>query len=124
MARVPGSRTKFENWTSVPSLYSWNIAECDVKQQETKNQKTLSLSDIDHYELSEQSSYTPVNLVSLNRFNDLVIRYNDLVIRYNDLVIRYNDLVLRYNDLVIRYNDLIIRYNDLVIRYNDLVTIK
>ena len=73
------------------------------------------------YELSEQSSYTPVNLVSLNRFNDLGIRYNDLVIRYNDLVIRYNDLVLRYNDLVIRYNDLIIRYNDLVIRYNDLV---
>ena len=57
------------------------------------------------YEFSEQPSYTPVNLVSLNRYNDLVIRYNDLVIRYNDLVIRYNDLVIRYNDLVIRYND-------------------
>ena len=25
---VPGSRSKFENWTTVPSLYSWNIAEC------------------------------------------------------------------------------------------------
>ena len=32
---VPGSRSKFENWTSVPSLYSWNIAECDVKPQST-----------------------------------------------------------------------------------------
>ena len=36
---VPGSRTKFGNWTSVPSLYSWNIAECDVKPQST-NQLT------------------------------------------------------------------------------------
>ena len=42
---------------------------------------------------------SPVNLVSFNRFNDLVIRYNDLVIRYNDLVIRYNDLVIPCNDL-------------------------
>ena len=32
---VPGSRLKFGNWTSVPSLYSWNIAECDVKPQST-----------------------------------------------------------------------------------------
>ena len=32
---VPGSRSKFGNWTSVPSLYSWNIAECDVKPQST-----------------------------------------------------------------------------------------
>ena len=37
MAWVPGSRSKFGNWTSVPSLYSWNIAECDVKQQSTTN---------------------------------------------------------------------------------------
>ena len=50
------------------------------------------------YELSQQPSYTPVNLVSLNRYNDLVIRYNDLAIRFNDLVIRYNDLVIRYNN--------------------------
>ena len=35
MAWVPGSRSKFGNWTSVPSLYSWNIAECDVKPQTT-----------------------------------------------------------------------------------------
>ena len=99
MAWVPGSRTKFENWTSVRSLYSWNIAECDVKPQQTKKQKKKKPCPFDH--------------------NDLVIRYNDLVIRYNDLVIRYNDLVIRYNDLAIRYNDLVIRYNDLVIRYND-----
>ena len=33
MAWVPGSRSKFGNWTSVPSLYSWNIAECDAKPQ-------------------------------------------------------------------------------------------
>ena len=123
MAWVPGSRTKFENWTSVPSLYSWNIAESDVKPQQTKHQKLVPFwyrpwQNV--YDLSEQHSYTPVNLVSLNRYNDLVIRYNDLVIRYNDLVIRYNNLVIRYNDLVIRYNDLVIRYNDLVIRYNDL----
>ena len=88
MAWVPGSRTKFETWTSVPSLYSWNIAECDVKAQQTKNQKkNLSLSDIDHGKMSTNfpnSPRTPVNLVSLNRYNDLVIRYNDLVIRYND----------------------------------------
>ena len=32
---VPGSRSKFGNWTSVPSLYSWNIAEFDVKPQST-----------------------------------------------------------------------------------------
>ena len=123
MAWVPGSRTKFENWISVLSLYSWNIAECDVKPQQTKNQQNLfpfwyrPWQNV--YELSEQPSYTPVNLVSLNHYNDLVIRYNDLVIRYNDLVIRYNDLVIRYNDLVIRYNDLVIRYNNLVIRFND-----
>ena len=36
MAWVPGSRSKFGNWTSVPSLYSWNIAECDVKPQSTQ----------------------------------------------------------------------------------------
>ena len=33
---VPSSRSKFGNWTSVPSLYNWNIAECDVKPQSTK----------------------------------------------------------------------------------------
>ena len=33
---VPGSRSKFENRTAVPSLYSWNIGECDVKPQQTK----------------------------------------------------------------------------------------
>ena len=32
---VPGSRSKFGNWTTVPSLYSWNIAECDIKPQPT-----------------------------------------------------------------------------------------
>ena len=36
MAWVPGSRSKFGNWSSVPSLYSWNIAECDVKPQSTQ----------------------------------------------------------------------------------------
>ena len=36
---VPGSRSKFGNWPTVPSLYSWNIAECDVKPQPT-NQLT------------------------------------------------------------------------------------
>ena len=35
---VPGSRSKFGNWTSVPSLYSWNIAKCDVKPQSTNYQ--------------------------------------------------------------------------------------
>ena len=34
---MPGSRSKFGNWTTVPSLYSWNIAECDVKPQPTNN---------------------------------------------------------------------------------------
>ena len=33
--RVPSSRSKFGNWTTVPSLYSWNIALCDVKPQPT-----------------------------------------------------------------------------------------
>ena len=37
MAWVPGSRSKFGNWTTVPSLYSWNIAECDVKPQTTNH---------------------------------------------------------------------------------------
>ena len=32
---VPSSRSKFGNRTFVPSLYSWNIAECDVKPQST-----------------------------------------------------------------------------------------
>ena len=32
---VSGSRSKFGNWTTVPLLYSWNIAECDVKPQPT-----------------------------------------------------------------------------------------
>ena len=30
MAWVPSSRSKFVNWTIVPSLYSWKIAECDI----------------------------------------------------------------------------------------------
>ena len=34
---VPGSRSKFGNWTTVLSLYSWNIAECDIKQQPTNH---------------------------------------------------------------------------------------
>ena len=33
---VLGSRSKFRNWTTVPSLYIWNIAENDVKPQQTK----------------------------------------------------------------------------------------
>ena len=33
----PSSRlfSNFGNWTSVPSLYSWNIGECDVKPKST-----------------------------------------------------------------------------------------
>ena len=31
----PAAGPKFGNWTSVMSLYSWNIAECDVKPQST-----------------------------------------------------------------------------------------
>ena len=36
---VPGCRSKFGNWTTVPSLYSWHISECDVEPQPT-NQPT------------------------------------------------------------------------------------
>ena len=39
---VPGSRSEFGNWKTVPSLYSWNFAECDVKPQPT-DQKTQTL---------------------------------------------------------------------------------
>ena len=39
---VPGSRSKFGNWETVSSIYSWNIAECDMKPQPT-NQPTKSL---------------------------------------------------------------------------------
>ena len=39
---VPGSRSKCVNWTSVPSLYSWNIAECDVKPQSSTTTTTSS----------------------------------------------------------------------------------
>ena len=42
MAWVPGSRSKFGNWTSVPSLYSWNIAEYDVKPQSTTTTTTTT----------------------------------------------------------------------------------
>ena len=35
---VPGSRSKFGNLTTVPSLYSWNVAKCDVKPQPTNIQ--------------------------------------------------------------------------------------
>ena len=41
---VPGSRSKFGNWTTVPSPYSWNIAECDVKPQPTNDLVALSLT--------------------------------------------------------------------------------
>ena len=34
---VPGSRSKFENWTTVQSLYSWYNAECGVKPQPTNS---------------------------------------------------------------------------------------
>ena len=44
---------------SVPSLYSLNVAECDVKPQQTKNQKTLSLSDIDHGKMSTNFPNSP-----------------------------------------------------------------
>ena len=33
------SRSRFENWTTVLSLYSWNITECDVKPQPTNQLK-------------------------------------------------------------------------------------
>ena len=42
---VPGSRSKFGNWTTVPSLYSWNIAECDIKPQPT-NQPTVIFHEL------------------------------------------------------------------------------
>ena len=31
----PAAGQNLENWTSVPLLYSWNIAECDVKPHST-----------------------------------------------------------------------------------------
>ena len=34
---VPGNMSKFGNWTTVPSLYSWNIAECNVKPLQPSN---------------------------------------------------------------------------------------
>ena len=34
---VPGSRLKFGNWTTVPSLYSCNIAECEVNHNQPTN---------------------------------------------------------------------------------------
>ena len=39
---VPGSRSKFENWTTVPSLYSWYRAECNVKSQPTNDRLTCA----------------------------------------------------------------------------------
>ena len=39
---VPGSRSRFGNWTTVPSLNSWNIAECDVKPQPTNHIQMLT----------------------------------------------------------------------------------
>ena len=39
VARVPGSRSKFGNWTSVSSLYmlyNWTSAECDQHQNQNK----------------------------------------------------------------------------------------
>ena len=46
MAWVPGSRSKFGNWTSVPPLHSWNIAECDVKPQSTTGSRSVALSRV------------------------------------------------------------------------------
>ena len=40
---VPGSRSKFGNWTTVPSLCCWNIAECNVKPQPTNQKIYLSV---------------------------------------------------------------------------------
>ena len=40
---VPGSRSKFGNWTTVPSFYSWNITEWDDKPQPT-NKLTVILT--------------------------------------------------------------------------------
>ena len=53
MAWVPGSRSKCGNWTTVPSLYSWNIAECDVKPQQSykPNQNCFSLGTFDFSQL-------------------------------------------------------------------------
>ena len=50
---VPGSRSKFGNWTTVPSRYSWNIAECDVKPQQSykPNQNCFSLGTFDFSQL-------------------------------------------------------------------------
>ena len=38
---VPGGRSKFGKLTTVPSLYSWNITECDVKQQPTNKHEHM-----------------------------------------------------------------------------------
>ena len=40
---VPGSRSKFGIWTTVLSLYSCNIAKCDVKPQPTNQLETINL---------------------------------------------------------------------------------
>ena len=36
--------SKFGNWTSFPSLCSWNIAECDVKPQSTTTKIQLDVN--------------------------------------------------------------------------------
>ena len=43
---VPGSRSKMGTWTTVPSLYSWNIAECDVKPQPTNQHRWIPFSGL------------------------------------------------------------------------------
>ena len=45
---VPGSRSKFSNWTTVPSLYSGNIADWKVKPQPTNHHYIVHPSTISH----------------------------------------------------------------------------
>ena len=45
MAWVPSSMSEFGNWTTVPSLYSWNVAECVLKLQLTKPILTFKLTE-------------------------------------------------------------------------------
>ena len=87
MAWVPGSRSKFEIWTSVPSLHSWNIAECDIKPQTNKqtNLVTLTLTlklKIAFSTLLPPGAYCSVSQSTLDFYTPVFIR---VVLLYGDV---------------------------------------
>ena len=105
---VPGSRSKFGNWTTVPSLYSWNIADVTWNHNRPTNQHCITLCKVTTNCVATElcfkfSASLPLSKTRIVLTNSGYIHFDCITKRNNDV----NDVTqcqsrTKRNDIFIR----------------------